>query len=441
MAGILATEKNLKDFYSYNKLFYLLVLCSIILAYLGPYLAIPRFKEISFYRVIQITIAPFLIFIPVKFNKDILSQNKPFILLLLFVLYAFFTSFLSSDISRSFEYVYFLSSGLIISLLILYFFTSDMNKIVVYGLLILTAANFFVAPFEILRNVHLPYSTAIDKTRLENLPSGFYTNPNDLGTVLAMAAWFFALLPIWKKDTRWTVPALGCFATSVALLFFTGSRGGWLGFVFSVAGIGFLYARKFIYVYREKPAELVILGLAAIFMFGLFISVFSPGVSALLPGRVKNKLEAMTASSYNAENPEIKSANFRVESIKLSLRSLSGKPLGSGPGMSDIIIGTTFFRSDVYSPHNMWAEISINYGIPGLLLFTVFYFSLLFNLYNIFYSAQDGFIRYLSAASFVSLVGFIIGSSSPSSVWRGFPVMWTIFGLALYTIRCHSKKQ
>lgn len=442
MAGVLATKEAIaatndnsgniiKSLYLSDKSIYFLILVSIVLSYYGPYLAYTGLKEVSFYRVTQIAIAPFLVFIPVRLKREDIYSNKSFIFLVLFVLYASISALWSADHPRSVYYVYLLFSSLFIALLISLFLNHKMVKIVIYGMLAAVLLNFSIVPFEVLLDFHLPYSLINTYAKLANLPSGFYANPNDLGTVLVMVTPFFAFIFLWKRELQWL--AVLCLLVSVAALFFTGSRGGWLGFLFANAGVFILYFKKF----KKRFYELAI-GIAIIvFFFALLLTALPiSDMLEFLPGKVLSKIEAFNIEG-NQEKfvPELNSLNLRLKVTLLSIKSLKINPFGLGPGMSDAFVGKALFHSGIYNPHNMWGETAINYGIPGLSLFVLFYVSLLVRLYKVFHSTYDSFARYLAAACFISMVGFIISSLSPSSVWRSFPVMWTIFGLALYAVK------
>lgn len=433
--SIAANDKNnliLKEFYSSNKFLYFLILASIVLSYYGPYLAYPALKEASFYRIAQIVIAPFLIFIPIKLSEKYFSSNKPLVFLMLFILYANISVFWSDDLSRSIYYVYFLLSGFLTILLILFYADSKMIKILIFGLFAFIFSNILLAPVEILFDYHLPYSAVILYPKLANIPTGFFHDPNDLGTALQLVIPFFLFLIFWRKNLWWLASTGTVF--SLLILFVSGSRGGWLGLILSIIGGIILFYHRYKKMFLELLARFSIL---FVFLLLLLVAIPVSDSTKLMPSKVLSKIETLNAESIReGTTPEISSLYFRIRIIYLSYQSLKNNLFGLGPGMSDIYIGKAFFFPLIYyNPHNMWGEVAIDYGLPGLLFFVLFYFSLLIKLYQTFHSASDGFVKYLTAASFISLTGFIISSISPSTVWRPFPVMWTIFGLALYAIK------
>ncbi len=75
----------------------------------------------------------------------------------------------------------------------------------------------------------------------------------------------------------------------------------------------------------------------------------------------------------------------------------------------------------------------MDFGWLGLGLYTLFYGLLLTGLYRLRHHS-DHTLRYISWAGFTALMGFVVGSLSPSSVMIGFNIMWIVYGLALMAL-------
>jgi len=93
----------------------------------------------------------------------------------------------------------------------------------------------------------------------------------------------------------------------------------------------------------------------------------------------------------------------------------------------------------IVNPHNWWVELITEHGILISVLFVIMILWMLLQLYRIYKIRVDN-MRYTSLALFCSIIGFIIGSMAPSSMFYFWP-MWLFIGLALATINVHKMEQ
>ncbi len=80
--------------------------------------------------------------------------------------------------------------------------------------------------------------------------------------------------------------------------------------------------------------------------------------------------------------------------------------------------------------HNWWLEVLVNGGIVGFALYLLFYLTLLRGQVRAARRTQDRFVRYLSLAGALALIGWILGSIGPSTAIH-FAPMWIVFGLSM----------
>jgi O-antigen ligase len=243
---------------------------------------------------------------------------------------------------------------------------------------------------------------------------------------------FLIFLPLWKKSRAVIIGALFGVLTLTLLIFFTGSRGSLLGLALIIFLAIFINRRRLI---SQTPILiLVIPALAfAIFFFSGNQQAFT-SLSSILPERIKLKVDrTINASEQKKADGSIE---FRGQMLKQSLKSLLQAPLGQGAGQAEpYLLRNSNNQLESNNPHNPFGEVAINYGFIGLILWSFYFFGLLYALFRKFIIDGDSQIRYLAISCAAALIGFIPASISHGTVWRSFPVMWTIFGLALYTIK------
>jgi len=86
--------------------------------------------------------------------------------------------------------------------------------------------------------------------------------------------------------------------------------------------------------------------------------------------------------------------------------------------------------------HNWWLEILVNYGIFIFVLYIVFIFRLLFQLYLVAVRAGPGVLKVVAESALVGLAGFPIAAVSSSSLVYS-RVMWIFFGFALCAVNLY----
>jgi hypothetical protein len=74
--------------------------------------------------------------------------------------------------------------------------------------------------------------------------------------------------------------------------------------------------------------------------------------------------------------------------------------------------------------------VIVDGGLPAFVLHALLYFGLLAAMWRIARRGADHLLRYLAAATMLSLTGYLIGALGPSSA-ISFAPMWILWGLSI----------
>jgi O-antigen ligase len=134
------------------------------------------------------------------------------------------------------------------------------------------------------------------------------------------------------------------------------------------------------------------------------------------------------------------SGGTRIKLIEGGLAAIrDSRLLGVGPGNAEYHMRERPGLELVHNLHNWWLEVLVNGGLAVFLGYLVFYGALLWNLFRIAVGNADKLVAFASAGLFAALVGYTVGSLSPSSAIH-FTPMWIHFGLGLAVINLHRKR-
>lgn len=195
-----------------------------------------------------------------------------------------------------------------------------------------------------------------DSDRLFLESQGMIADPNDLAAHLLLVLPFL-LFVILRKRTH---PALrlilvAAMTYGMFLILRTGSRGGLVALVFTLASI-LMFGSV-----RQKVA----VAIAAPVMFVILV--------ALLPGPTWNRLKSFSEGQETSK-AAIDSAESRKYLLKKSIEFTFKKPFfGVGPGQFQNYEGREAIaehrRGNWHATHNTYTQISSECGIPALLFF------------------------------------------------------------------------
>ena len=300
-------------------------------------------------------------------------------------------------------------------------------RFVVYSLAAGYCLAVLVGAAEALTGRHLQSSAGAHGGK-RHIATGFFYNPNDLATFVAIA-WPFLLFGLlfsrrlWQKGALLLFMAIGLFA-----LAYTGSRSGMIGVALTTLLTGgFVVVRKWV---RHRG---LIVAVAAVALVVSVAVAFNTSQSAVLR---QFQLQSLDTSTQKAQQSGGNSATARFGLTHAGLRVAADYWfMGVGPGNAENQVrlqpGTP---ANFANLHDWWLEVFVVGGVPSLILYVLIYAALLTASFRVAARSADRFTRIVAAATGIALIGYIVGSLGPSTVLT-FTPMWILFGLAIALTR------
>ncbi len=261
-----------------------------------------------------------------------------------------------------------------------------------------------------------------------HIPTAFYYDPNNLGVAIALLL-PFVVLATMAVPKRWMAAVSGLFALLLLyVLYATGSRGGELALVIDLIVLAFVLPRPY-----RRYAQ-VSLAVVAVLLAGAILVLQAIPTSHLPFALQKISHIAHLTRFLHPTGPS--SVGIRKALYESGWQGLLTHPWGMGPRGAEryfqywLTHHSPYNTYGVIDAHNMWLEVAMDFGFEGIALYVAFYVLLIRSAIRLL-SATDRFPQYLGSASLAALIGFILGSLSPSSVMIGYNVMWVVYGIVL----------
>lgn len=339
----------------------------------------------------------------------------------------------SINFSYSLVYLFYLFCGISISLSVIYYsITIDKLEYVFKICAIFFVIEIILSIFEVFTPFRLlisPYSRYVGLfgrevlsanllSAFESVPTGFRWNSNNLATAMNIILPFF-LLHFNKK-----VRILGILSI-LTIIIASSSRANF---------IAFLVILLFYGLFSKWTKKIALFYFAAILLNILII--FKEQITNLFPavGEVFTSFIALKVFLFS-RSVSLDSIGARQQLIQNGLEALKNSfGLGVGAGGSAEVQELAGKVGGVYtSMHNFWIETLVDGGILFFLIFVVWYISIMYKLFKIALYSKQKRIIYFANASLLSLIGFIPGAMSASSVIY-FSPMWLLFGFSISVI-------
>jgi O-antigen ligase len=318
-------------------------------------------------------------------------------------------------------YGYFISydragSVFMVSLYLLFVFTCfavrnvlRTKELIFAAFSLIAASGFLVALYGIYQRITKSYDAAsswIDTTMFAEEGRVFSTleNPNVLGEYLIFVILIsFALLYCYRTGIHKTM-ALGVCGTAVLCIFFTQSRGAWLGLIVAVAVFALLHDRR-----------LILAGIVALFLMPLFMP------------------EAIIERFLSIGDSTDSSTSFRIYIWQASLLLIKDywvSGIGLGTEAFTRIYRMYAFNS-VLAPHshNLFLQIIIDMGVAGITAFVAVMACFYKNITLALKGA--GRMRALSAALLAAMTGYLAQGMTDNVFYNYRIVMFFWFCVAL----------
>ncbi len=217
----------------------------------------------------------------------------------------------------------------------------------------------------------------------------------------------------------WRIVNVPVTLALLGALVFTQSRGAWL----ATGGVGFIIG----------------LGLTPLFLGVLLLPVFAGGW-LIWQNRLTGFLDTLGAGGGIAGWPQ------RVEIWSRALYIIQDFPFTSAgantyPQIVNVLYPLFLVSPTVVIPHahNLFLQVAIDLGIPGLIAFISIVLSVFFcAICCIRRSASDPIWRVMAWAGIASLTAMLVHGMVDATAWIigwGAPLPWLVFGLLLATAR------
>jgi teichuronic acid biosynthesis protein TuaE len=387
-----------------------------------------------------------LVLFSISFAYVSVSRGKQSILMLpksgfLYFLYIMFfwyalSVFWSIEPVYSLKYLFYLVIGITLVFLLNSFIYNEFNYQLVFKVLsiffILAIGIALLESFTSFRLPTSPYSeyatlfgrTVTDfmsfdssiQTLIQSAPTSFWGNPNNLAVAMTLIFPFFAM----RKDKVIKVAGI---ISIVTIIIMTGSRGAFLGLIFSILILIFLKGVRF--------------WLPTLILMVFSFSIFTANIERLKKSdnvRVAELAwtgDALYSYLFNKDE-SMSSIGYRQQLIQNGLDALRDSGgLGVGGGGSQAVqekLGGV--ANNLSSMHNFWIEVLVDAGVIFFIFFMAWYLTLTFKLYKIFKCSNSCFYQYQTGSLFVSMSSFLVSAVSASSVIYLLP-FWLMLGMAI----------
>lgn len=279
----------------------------------------------------------------------------------------------------------------------------------------------FLAAAELATGWHLPGSAEALST------SGFkatawFVNTNDLATCFSIC-WPFLLLGVFATRRPWLrTGALLLLGAMALMLLFTGSRTSLVTVGLETIVAGFLAVRCGWLTGRR------------LFLAGLLLLALVGGMAALLLNESEAPILRQFRLAAVAEDVQTGqgSGDVRLDLARAGFAAANRFfYAGVGPGNAEDLTKQSEDVSVAFGNlHSWWFEVFVNAGLPGFVLFALFFGGCIVVAGRAMRSARNRTDAWLAAAVLTALIGFVVGAFGPSTA-ASFAPMWILYGLAL----------
>lgn len=281
-----------------------------------------------------------------------------------------------------------------------------------------------VAVAEVLTGMHLPtFRSGVENRGFLIGVGSLFGNQNNFAVFLALSLPYFAVLPVVYRDVRLRALGIGGAATCLLLVLATGSKSGLAAAGLVIVGLLLLVGTD-----RGARGRLVVAGSVA----ALAVALVVPAILGIGPVALDDRTLAKLDFGLLAQQVEYDTGSGAVRGTLLGdgLRiAVESDGLGVGAGNAEASV-RALDELRVSNLHNWWLEVLVNLGVVGFALYLAFFLTLLRGQSRMARRTRDPFVRYMSLAGALALVGWIMGSVGPSTAIHYAP-MWIAFGLGM----------
>ncbi|MGA2406164.1 MAG: O-antigen ligase family protein [Bacteroidales bacterium] len=289
-----------------------------------------------------------------------------------------------------------------------------------------------ISPFSELSSLFGRKMIADNPELFKFTPSGFNWNPNNLAVVMNIVLPF----ALFYKNTN---VKLFLIILILIIIFQTDSRGNILTSIFIIG----LYLFVKLFRISARPLKISRRTLYLIYAFIIILVSFYFYNYKIINIKIEDSYFALKGYLFEKFKSE-DSIGERQRFIKNGLNALEKKSyfLGVGAGNSGNLeyhknVADFYKTPGRVSLHFFWIEIIVDSGVVFGFLFIFWYIYLIYRVFYIAYKSI-GTLKYYASSICLSLLGFIFGAVSASSVIYELS-MWLMFGFAIALINQSTK--
>ena len=411
------------------KIFYLM----IFLSFLGSSISFVNIAGISLipYRILLILLIVFFIYERYFSLSIYLKVKEYFLFFIIWIVYSLLFLNLSIDQVNGIRYI----SYLFIYFLLLICFVNYIKNIqqikTVFNIWILfLVITIVVAIWEINTGQHLSVSRYNKSPELiDNIPTTFYTNPNDYATFLSISFPFLLFFIGYSKKIYLKLFFLLISFIIAFLILFTGSRANIISISIAFILYFILSNRKF----RIKTFIVLafIMLISAIYFQDIFNNMY-----VMLN---TNLVSLFNPAERSADGSNIIRMNLIYNSIDFLSQTYG---FGVGAGNAEAWMGkyAIYDTRGITNPHNWWIEILVDYGLLIFVFYIIIYMRLVYQLFVVFLRSKDANQKEIAKVLLVSLLTFVFACISSSSVMAFMP-QWILLIMSISFINITKLKK
>ncbi len=403
---------------------------TVATAFWGPVLALSAYPHVFAYRVLFIIhfMALALTLLTHKNTATILQQIKvrdQLCFYAIWFIWAIITVLWADSKIASARHLWSLFTGIsLIGFTVLYINSTE--KLIRYaGLCTVTLLVFMaIGLWENITGLHIKFVSSIDPVIYGSefkIPTVVFSNRNDYATYLAL---FLPFLYGWTRHTRWWTKLLAWLfiLLGIYLITVTSSRANLLALLLMVG------AGAMLYLLDAKLKGLKNLLVCTVLLAGLWWGTAALGINTI---EIKNLVYQVT-SLHSETQVRGGSIQVRMGLMKAGLEMLKNHYfMGVGAGNVEYHMQNYWlWTKGLQNLHNWWLEVLVNYGLIIWGLYLYFYGKLMWSLFTVLRKSQEVWLKRLAEAILISMVGFLIGCTSSSTLYSA-SFIWILYGMGL----------
>lgn len=330
--------------------------------------------------------------------------------LLLWMAYGCISLLWAKSVIDGFKYMTLLGMGILFVFLAVFTFTT-IRSLYLFLMIWMSMTVFlmvlgFINHFA---HIQLPTSTLYGGPSYKlSYPTSVFFNQNDFATFLSISFFFYLSMAGNSKSSFIKVTTLFLAVLSVYTIYVTESRASLLGVMLGLIAYGWILFPPFI-----KKLTMVIMApmlvLSSVFFF-----------------------EKWLGSSHDPLSSNVVRTNLLKNTFHYFVETF-GFGVGAGNLPFYLKNEPIYETNQVVEVHNWLAEIMGNFGIIIFLGYLIMYAYLFYCLVKIYQVFQEKHHRLLVEACMLAMIGFLVSSSSPSTVSNLY-FHWVFLGLVIATV-------